>query len=107
MKRYNITLLLTLLLSSTTMAEPKTDTSRTDFQFCQERTFAVLHLYTKLEQGLPLSELPYMKLSKQYPTELKIVQEWWVVNMGDKMDLVIWHQDACMKVRQDSGKVMA
>ena len=100
MKCYNITLLLSLLLSSTiAIAEPKTD-----YQFCQERTLAVFRLYTKLEQGLPLSELPSMKLAKLYQTELKVVEEWWSKKLGDKMDLVLWHQEACMKTKPISGE---
>lgn len=102
MKRYNITLLLTLLLSPVVQAT-------SDFQFCRERTIVVFNLYTKVENGLDVELLYSDALAKQYPLESEIVKHWWKGSIGDKVDLVKWHQNACMEARKgvkDSNKVV-
>lgn len=102
MKCYNITLLLTLLLSPVVH-------SASDFQFCRERTLVVFNLYTKVEKGLDAEMLYSDDLAKQYPLEAEIVKHWWQGSLGDKVDLVKWHQSSCMRARQgvkDSEKVM-
>ena len=103
MKRYNITL-LTLLLSPFVQADTKAD-----FQFCRERTIVIFNLYTKVESGLDVELLYHDALAKQYALEAEIVKHWWKGSLGDKVDLVKWHQSSCMRARQgvkDSGKVM-
>lgn len=92
MKCYNITLLLTLLLSPAVQAA-------SDFTFCRERTIVVFNLYTKVENGLDVELLYSDTLAKQYPLEAEIVKHWWKGNLGDKVDLIKWHQNACMKAR--------
>ena len=104
MKCYNITLLLTLLLPNVVQADTKAD-----FQFCRERTIVVFNLYTKVESGLDVESLHSDDLAKQYVLEAEIVKHWWKGSLGDKVDLVKWHQNACVKARQgvkDSEKVM-
>lgn len=104
MKRYNITLLLTLLLSPFVQADTKAD-----FQFCRERTIVIFNLYTKVENGLDVELLYTDALAKQYHLESEIVKHWWKGSIGDKVDLVKWHQNACMKARQgikDNDKVI-
>ena len=103
MKCYNITLLLTLLLPNVVQADTKAD-----FQFCRERTIVVFNLYTKVERGLDVDLLYSDTLAKQYPLEAEIVRHWWKGNLGDKVDLIKWHQNACIKSRQgikDNDKV--
>lgn len=104
MKRYNITLLLTLLLSTIVQADTKAD-----FTFCRERTLVVFNLYTKVENGLDVELLYSDTLAKQYVLEAEIVKHWWQSGLGDKVDLIKWHQNACMKARQgvkDNDKVI-
>ena len=103
MKRYNITLLLTLLLSHVVQADTKAD-----FQFCRERTIVVFNLYSKVENGLDAELLYSDDLAKQYDLEAEIVKHWWQSGLGSKLDLVKWHQTSCMKARQgikDNDKV--
>lgn len=102
MKCYNITLLLTLLLSPVVH-------SASDFQFCRERTIVVFNLYTKVENGLDVELLHSDDLAKQYVLEAEIVKHWWKGGLGDKVDLVKWHQNACMEARKgvkDNDKVV-
>lgn len=102
MKCYNITLLLTLLLSPVVQAA-------SDFTFCRDRTLVVFNLYTKVENGLDVELLHSDDLAKQYVLEAEIVKHWWQSGLGDKVDLVKWHQTSCMKARKgvkDSEKVM-
>lgn len=104
MKCYNITLLLTLLLSTIVQADTKAE-----FKFCRERTIVVFNLYTKVERGLDVELLYSDNLAKLYPLEAEIVKHWWKENLGDKFDLVKWHQNTCMKTRQgikDNDKVI-
>jgi len=104
MKCYNITLLLTLLLSPAVQADTKAD-----FQFCRERTIVVFNLYTKVENGLDAELLYTDALAKQYPLESEIVKHWWKGSIGDKIDLVKWYQNSCMEARKgvkDINKVM-
>ena len=102
MKCYNITLLLTLLLSPVAKAT-------SDFTFCRERTLVVFNLYTKVERGLDVELLYSDALAKQYTLEAEIVKHWWQSGLGDKVDLVKWYQNSCMEARKgvkDSNKVM-
>jgi hypothetical protein len=102
MKCYNVTLLLTLLFPNVVQAETKAD-----FQFCRERTLVIFNLYTKVENGLDVELLYSDALAKQYPLEAEIVKNWWQENLGDKVDLVKWHQSSCMKARKGiKDKVM-
>lgn len=104
MKRYNITLLLTLLLSPVVQADTKAD-----FQFCRERTIVVFNLYTKVENGLDAELLYADALAKLYPLEAEIVKHWWQGSLVDKVDLVKWYQNSCMEARKgvkDNEKVM-
>jgi hypothetical protein len=101
MKCYNITLLAALLAPVTTLAS--------DFEFCRQRTLIVFDLYSKVEQGVEVGILHQDPVGSKYPLEVEIVKQWWTDNLGDKMDLVLWHQKTCMKTRQgikDSEKVM-
>lgn len=103
MKCYNITLLLTLLLSTIVQADTKAD-----FQFCRERTLVIFNLYTKVETNKDTSVLLTDELAKEFPTETNVVKTWYDGKFGDKMDLVKWYQEACMKSKQEmKGKVMA
>ena len=104
MKRYNITLLLTLFLTNVVQADTKVD-----FQFCRERTIVIFNLYTKVERGLDVELLYSDALAKQYALEAEIVKHWWRANLGDKVDLIKWYQNSCMEARKgvkDSNKVM-
>ena len=99
MKCYIITLLAALLL-------PLQSNAQTDFEFCRERTIVVFDLYTKVESGVDVVILHQDKVGSKYPLEVEIVKKWWYEKLGDKMDLVLWHQKTCMKAKQDEKVVM-